>query len=96
VTQVFVGVIFESLLYQCSVHCRRYDFKVIHPRRAVDLIYIFTNIQSYTAPYASRLGDKFRLLQAIIRLSFKNHTIQHMTAVTKEIPSFTKYVLEIH
>ena len=28
--------------------------------------------------------------------SFKNHSIQYTTAVTEDVPSFTKYVLEIH
>jgi len=54
---VFVGVLYESFLYQCSVHCRRYDFKVIHPRRAVDDIYIYIYIYRVSQEERAKLRE---------------------------------------
>jgi hypothetical protein len=51
-----------------------YSFlKVIHPRFAVDQIYVFPNARSYTAPYISRSGNKFQLI-IIHHLAFHSHT----------------------
>ena len=97
---MFVGVIYESFLYQCTVHNRRYDGgrKVIHPRHGVDLIYmyIYQITVIHSAIYKSIRRQVSFIASYHQATSFKNHSVQHMTVVSEEIPSFTKYVFEIH
>jgi hypothetical protein len=59
-------------------------------------IYVFSNVQSQTTRYTSRSGKTFRLMYTIIRLSVEESFKKTMTAVRKEIYSFTKYVIEIY
>jgi hypothetical protein len=91
---------YESFLYQCSVHNRRYDGgrKVTHPRHGVDQIYMY--IYQITVIHNTIYNSIRRQVSVIASYhqatSFKNHSIKHLTVISEEIPLFTKHVFEIH
>jgi len=60
-------------------------------------MYIFPNINSYSTPYVSQLGDKlWQNTSHPQAISFKNHSIKHMTTARDGISSFIKYITEIN
>jgi len=61
-----------------------FNFKVIHPRWAVNEIYVFPNVRSWTAPCINRVGDMFRLVTYHHdAFSSKKHSIKPMKCSRK-------------